>query len=212
MLLPERAQPRDAALVGARPYVALPSPRAEAPEDFLDTFRRLWRRRGIVVLCMIMSAAVSFAAVKLMPVRYLAEARVLVGVPTPRALSVESIISDVSPDAERVQNESFILQSRELAKTVSDRLHLTGDPEFNPELRPKSAWSEPLSRVFDVERYLPASWRSNAVADHFPTPEDRTANQVIDNLLRNVSATTLGRSHVLSVQAEAHEPGKAAAI
>jgi len=212
MLLPERTQPRDAAVVRARPYVALPSPRVEASEDFLETFRRLWRRRGTILLCMIASAAVSFVAVKLMPVNYLAEARVLVGVPTPRALSVESIINDVNPDAERVQNEGFILQSRELAKTVSDRLHLTGDSEFNAELRPKSAWGESLRRIFDVERYLPASWRSNGGNDHFATPEDRIVNRVIDILLKNVSATTLGRSHVLSVQAEAHEPGKAAAI
>lgn len=210
MFLPERAQARDATVVRARPFVAVPAPRAEPQSDFLETFNKIWRHRGLVLLCMAIFGVISYVTVKLLPVRYMAEARVLVGVPSPKALSVESIINDVSPDAEHVQNQGFIIQSRALAKTVTARLHLNDDPEFNAEIRPKSAWREWLGHTFDLASYLPASWRSSN--SDVPAPKDRTENRIIDNLLTQVTATTLGRSHVLSVQAEAHEPDKAAAI
>ena len=57
---------------------------------------------------------------------------------TPRLPNVESILADVSPDAERVQNEGFILQSRGIAKEVIDKLKLRQNPEFNPELHKPS--------------------------------------------------------------------------
>ena len=85
-----------------------------------------------------------------MPSFYVAEARVLVGVQSPRLPNVESIIADVSPDAERVQNEGFILQSRSIAKQVIDQLKLRDDPEFNPELRKPSFWSR-----LNLRQYLP---------------------------------------------------------
>ena len=44
-------------------------------------------------------------------------------------------LADVSPDAERVQNEGFVLQSRAIALQVIDQLKLRDNPEFNPALR-----------------------------------------------------------------------------
>ena len=76
----------------------------------------------------------------------------LVGVQSPRLPNVESIMADVSPDAERVQNEGFILQSRNIAKQVIDQLKLKQNPEFNPELAPRSFWSR-----LNLQQYLP-SW------------------------------------------------------
>jgi len=64
----------------------------------------------------------------LMPSYYVSEARVLVGVQSPRLPNVESIVADVSPDAERVQNEGLILQSRNIAKQVIDQLKLRQNP------------------------------------------------------------------------------------
>ena len=68
----------------------------------------------------------------------------------PRLPNVESLIADVSPDAERVQNEGFILQSRNIAKQVIDQLRLRDDPEFNPSLRKPSFWSR-----LNPRQYLP---------------------------------------------------------
>ena len=149
--------------------------------------------------------------------------RVLVGVQSARLPNVELLIADVSPDAERVQNEGFILQSRNIAKQVIDQLRLRDDPEFNPSLRKPSFWSrlnprQYLPPVVDawIAQLTPAKPKA-ADADKFTgfvygpggaTNEDR----MIDALLSRVDVSTLGRSHVLSVKAESQNPATAAAI
>ena len=107
----------------------------------------------------------------LMPSYYVSEARVLVGVQSPRLPNVKSIVADVSPDAERVQNEGFILQSRNIAKQVIDQLKLKQNPEFNPELAPPSFWAR-----LNLQQYLPimgASMVQSARRDQEPWSRTR---------------------------------------
>jgi uncharacterized protein involved in exopolysaccharide biosynthesis len=129
---------------------------------------------------------------------------------------VESIIADISPDAERVQNEGFVLQSRSIAKLVIDQLRLRNDPEFNPELRKPSFWAR-----LDLHQYVPPTveaWIAQLMPAKPPVRADadrEAANRddrMIDLLLTRVDVSTLGRSHVLSVKAESQNPATAAAI
>ena len=63
------------------------------------------------------------------------------------------MIADISPDAERVQNESYVLQSRQIAAQVIDELHLDRSAEFNPELAAPTFWQKySLARL---EREMP---------------------------------------------------------
>jgi capsular exopolysaccharide synthesis family protein len=190
-------------------------------EGFLETLRKLWRRRGLIVLCTVLLGGAAVITAWLLPSYYVSEARVLVGVPNPRLPNVESIIADVSPDAERVQNEGFILQSRSIAKQVIDQLKLRDDPEFNPALGKPSFWAR-----LNPARLLPAfieSWISRVTAskpgndDQFGGFSARGGNaslddRMIDILLSRVDVSTLGRSHVLSVKAESQNPFTAASI
>src|ERR1043165_2192897 len=89
--------------------------------------RTSWRPTpGRVLRCRLGRAPIP--AAWRMPSYYISEARVLVGVQSPRLPNVESIVADVSPDAERVHNEGFVLQSRNIAKQVIDQLKLRQDP------------------------------------------------------------------------------------
>ena len=153
-----------------------------------------------------------------MPSYYVSEARVQVGVQAPRVFtSAEAVITDINPDAERVQNEGFILQSRTLAKIVIDKLRLADNPEFNPELRKPSFWS----RVFRVDQFIPSSaidWFNRLTsrpAKVQPNPVQEATlrdNRMIDILLSQVDVSLLGRSHVLSVKAESRNGTTAASI
>src|SRR5262249_2301373 len=190
-------------------------------EGFLETLRKLWRRRGVIFLCTVLLGGAAGLAAWLMPSYYVSEARVLVGVPNLRLPNVESIIADVSPDAERVQNEGFILQSRNIAKQVIDQLKLRDDPEFNPELRKPSFWAR-----LDLGRFVPAAidaWISRVTSSKTPNNEQfggfstRAAgasldDRLIDTLLSRVDVSTLGRSHVLSVKAESQNAVTTASI
>jgi capsular exopolysaccharide synthesis family protein len=208
-----RAVPPPSAYVSAEPLMRFASGAEE--ENFLETLRKLWRRRGLILLCTAVLGGTAITVAWLLPSYYVSEARVLVGVPNPRLPNVDTIIADVSPDAERVQNEGFILQSRGIAKQVIDKLDLSRDPEFNPALRKPSLWS-----TLELRRLVPASveawW-----AQLFPAKSGRPAVQtgdsslddsLIDVLLARVDVSTLGRSHVLSVKAESQNPHTASAI
>jgi polysaccharide biosynthesis transport protein len=200
--------------VSAEPVVRM-TPAAEE-EGFLETLRKLWRRRGLIALCTLLLGGAGIFAAWALPSYYVSEARVLVGVQNPRLPNVESIIADVSPDAERVQNEGFVLQSRSLAKLVIDQLRLRNDPEFNPELRKPSFWAR-----LDLHQYVPPvveAWIAQLMPAKPPVRADadrEAANRddrMIDLLLARVDVSTLGRSHVLSVKAESQNPTTAAAI
>ncbi len=224
--LPRRRTALRAVPPAERYYPAGPALRA-APstedEGFVATMRKLWRRRGFILVCTVVLGGAAMLAAWSMPSFYVSEARVLVGIQAPRLLNnVEAVLADVSPDAERVQNEGFVLQSRNIARQVIDQLKLKDDPEFNPELRKPSMWAR-WARLPDFRAYLPAAvatWFDRASPDKGAEPpppdaaqiEARRNDRMIGILLSRVDVSTLGRSHVLSVKAEAQNPATAAAI
>jgi capsular exopolysaccharide synthesis family protein len=216
-----RAVPPTPHYLTAEPVARL-APAAEE-QGFLETIRKLWRHRGLIALCTVVLGGAAIAVAWSMPSIYVSEARVLVGVQAPRLPNVESLVADVSPDAERVQNEGFILQSRNIAKQVIDQLKLRDDPEFNPILRKPSFWSR-----LNLRQYLPPTidgWIAQltsakpkaADGDKFTgfstgAGAATSDDQLIDTLLSRVDVSTLGRSYVLSIKAESLNPATAAAI
>lgn len=198
--------------LAAEPVARLAAPAEE--QSFLETLRKLWRHRLLIAACTVVLGGTAIFAAWLMPSYYVSEARVLVGVQSPRLPNVESIIADVSPDAERVQNEGFILQSRNIAKQVIDQLKLRQDPEFNPELARPSLWARvnplgylPPQLVAWIDRQASSAKKVEPIKDP-SNADDRT----IDSLLAHIDVSTLGRSHVLSVKAESRNPQTASAI
>jgi capsular exopolysaccharide synthesis family protein len=199
---------------------AMPAPRpapVAAEEGLAETLRKLWRHRWLIAgTTLALGGTAAFVAWSL-PSYYVGEARLLVGVETPRIFNAEAIITDVSPDAERVANEGFILQSRSLAKSVIDKLKLADDPKFNPELAQPSL----LSRLTTLSTYLPSSataWldrHRHASGSASSRPDDTLTardNRLIDVFLSHIDVSMLGRSHVLSVKADARDPDTAAAM
>jgi len=222
--LPQR-RPSLRSVPSTERYVATPAapapvlrPSAQVPEEgLLETLRKLWRRRWLIAGWTVGMGIIAAAVAWSLPSYYMSEARVLVGVQSPRVFNAEAVITDSNPDAERVQNEGFILQSRTLAKMVIDKLRLADNPEVNPELRQPSFWS----RIFRFDQLVPASvtdWfsrlasRPSTVQPNPVQAATQRDNRMIDILLSQVDVSLLGRSHVLSVKAESRNPATAAAI
>ena len=189
---------------------------SRSAQDLHSSLRCLWTRRSALFLATVAGGALAFAAVSSLPPLYTGEARVLVGLQGPRVLNIEAVIADISPDAERVQNESYVLQSRQIAAQVIDELHLDRSAEFNPELAPPTFWQKySLARLeWEMPDWL-GDWLrrlSPATEPVAPPTEAKRRDRLIDRVLASVDVATLGRSHVLSIKAEAQEPGLAAAI
>lgn len=194
--------------------MAMRPPAGADAEGLGDTLRRLWRHRVLILCSTALAGGVAAFVAWSMPSYYVSEARVLVGIQAPRVLNVESIVTDISPDAERVQNEGLILQSRGLARQVIAQLRLQTDPEFNAALRKPSVWS----RIDDTRRGLTNDvihWLGFGAAiqpDAISALPDAKAeeNRMIDSVLSRIDVSTLGRSHVLSLKAESQRPQTAA--
>lgn len=217
MALPDRYHPQQ-----FQPPVAYTPPPVYVPQqgkeaDFIDTLRKLWRHRGTIFLSTFIFTAAAVLVARQIPAHYIAEAKILVGVPAARALNIEAIIADISPDAERIQNEAYVIQSRDTARLVIEKLKLKENPEFNPALRPEPG----LLSYLDPTRYLPDSIKAYMPGQKAPadqpelSPEakaEQEMNGIIDTLLAKIEVTTLGRSHVLNVEARSIAPDTAAAI
>jgi capsular exopolysaccharide synthesis family protein len=194
------------------PEVAQYLPPANQEHGFIEIMGKLWRHRWLVAGCTIVLGGLAVAVAFALPSYFVAESRVQVGVQAPRYLNVDAVIADVSPDQERVHNEALIVQSRDVAKQVVDRLKLLDNPEFNPALQTPSRWSRLVASVG------PANWPDwlrpdRAGARRAPAPEQASAeDRVIDSFLRRVEVLTLGRSHVLSIKAASRDAAMAAAI
>lgn len=224
MQLPDRARPRQPVLHEQVAALAPPVlPAAEGREDFFEVLRKLWRHRYLVLGCAAVIAGLGALIVLRMPSYYVAEARVLVGVPEARIYNIEpyQVSDNVGVDADRVQNEQFIMQSRSLAQQVIDQLKLGDDPEFNPWLPRPHSWKDYLyvEDYLNPLKYLPASWTSWVSPSSGLTAEDaakreaaRRQDRIVDVFLNHVDVSTLGRSHVISVQFDSVDPYKAAKI
>ncbi|MGD9881343.1 MAG: GumC family protein [Reyranella sp.] len=187
--------------------------------NFLETIRKLWRHRILIVSTTLLLGGAAIFAAWSMPSYYVSEARVQVGVQSPRLPNIESLIADASPDAEKVQSEGFILQSRNIARQVIDQLKLRDNPEFNPDLRKPSL----MTRALDFRSYMPpelTAWldRVRLTKDDPAPPPDPAKvaawreDRMVDAVLSRLDVSILGRSHVLSVKAEAQNPLTASAI
>jgi capsular exopolysaccharide synthesis family protein len=117
-----------------------------------------------------------------------------------------------------VQNEAFIMQSRELARDVIDELNLRADPEFNPWAPQPHRWRNYLfvEEYLNPLRYIPKSWLRGDRDVDSEAARQRVARQreerVVDILLSHIDVATLGRSQVLSVKASSETPETAAQI
>ncbi|WP_044561127.1 polysaccharide biosynthesis tyrosine autokinase [Azospirillum sp. B4] len=222
MTLPE--QPRalgGGPILPRRLTAAPPAPRPvympppQQQRDVLDTYRKIWAHRRLVLACTVGAALLAGIVGYSMPSRYTSEARVLVGVPQPALDGIGPTIASMSFNAERVQSEGLVAQSRELAKKVIDRLHLNDDPEFNPDAKT----APPQAPLW--ARMLPAGvadWltKPKAAEPLSPTEQARQTamieNRTVDILLSKLDIATVGRSDVLKIQATTRDPETASLV
>jgi capsular exopolysaccharide synthesis family protein len=186
---------------------------AGGERNLSGALRQLWRRRWLIGLGTLAGAALAAAVARSMPPVYVAEARLLVGIQGPRVLDIEAIVADISPDAERVQSEAFIMQSRDIARQVIEQLRLAQDPHFNAELQPDiGGWIRSVAARLPTGALEALRALGLDVDPPAPLAAEQRDNAMIARLLSRLDVSTLGRSHVLSIKAEAASGGSAAAI
>jgi succinoglycan biosynthesis transport protein ExoP len=182
--------------------------------DFLDSLRKIWRHRYLLVCCTILLGAASIVTALSLPPRYIAEVRIQVGVPDIPILASDPRAEPGGSNNEKVENERIGILARGLIKQVVDRLQLQTNPEFNPALAKNGSFFRhidlPPQLSPAADRILP--WLRPGDPVPLGAQPNPTDDQLIDAVLAHLDASTLGRSQVLSVQASSRDPVVAAAI
>lgn len=188
--------------------------------DFADTLRKLLRRKWLIAGCLFGAVVLTIVVAALLPQRYTATTQLLVGVPSTKLGQIQSVVPDPTVDIAAIQSESYILQSRDLAGRVVDRLGLDKIAEFNPALRPETLWDRLDPRrlfreavqMFAVHepRRSGASTKSAAADDGQTTNPERES--VIDTLRERLDVFPLDRSHVIGLAIESQDATLAARI
>ena len=208
-------------------YVAA-APAGPPHQDLLDTFRRIWRHRVMVLAVTAAFGVVALVVLSRLPSLYVGESQVEVGVPAVQIFSTDLRFGGGDADTEKVENERIAMESRGLARQVIEQLHLDKNPEFAvPPSKPSllsrllhfgglfgAAHTEPALPATDPAsaqpslNAAPVSGPGGDVADlaaaTLPVipPDDPQMDRVVDKLLSRVDVSVVGRSHVLDVQAE----------
>ena len=181
--------------VHARPPLSLPD---------------IWRVARMRVRVILGAAATVFvlialAVLSLTPL-YKGSATVMIDTRENKVVDVEAVLSGLPTDQTSIFNQVQILQSRELAARVIDKLRLDRDPEFNPSLaRP---WWQFLSA------YNPILWLPHNPAPP-DTPEQRRRklkDAEIDRFESRLGVSQIQLSTALQIDFESKIPANAARI
>ena len=115
--------------------------------DLKGLAEALWARRVWIIAPALVALAGSFVAVTLTTPTYRSETRLLVEngeSPYTRPESDRSAGDRAAVDQEAVLSQVQLVLSRDVAKTVAEKLELSGKPEFDPALR----GFNPVKQVF----------------------------------------------------------------
>ncbi len=193
-------------------------PRASASAEGVDVLLRFWRRRKLILLTIAGAMALGLMVAVLMTPRFSSEAQIMVGTDPVRVTKMENVVQQTVADMETVQTAGYVIQSREIAARVANRLALDQDPEFNPFLRDAPIWRRAIQWVtggiMSGFRWLAGqkgapSARAGASDDELDKIEQEVVTSV---LLSHIDVTPLNRSHVLSITADSEDPATAARI
>ncbi len=174
----------------------------------------LSRRRMLIVLVTAgLTSMAVYAAHRITP-RYTAQADIMISPRQQQVVDLKAVLAGLGGDSEVVESEIQILRSRELARTVVQKLDLDKLPEFNPSLAAPGL-SAKLSRFASAQTAvlldkLPPTIRSH-IEPSEPTPaaEPVVADPLsltIDAYLRKLGVASKGRSRVISVSFDSPDP------
>ncbi|HEY9549017.1 MAG TPA: exopolysaccharide transport family protein, partial [Kiloniellaceae bacterium] len=102
----------------------------------LQVLGTVWRRKWIIVPCLVVALSAAIIANGVITPEYTATATIIVEPREQKIVEFDQVLSNLPVSLETMQSEAQILQSPAVAKRVVDTLGLSALAEFNPALAP----------------------------------------------------------------------------
>ncbi len=171
-----------------------------APEGngLSDILGSIVRRKWVLIQTIAAVMVLGVIGILFITPRYSAEGMVLIESQESNIASLESVVAGLPGDAASVQSEAYILNSRNLARRVIERLGLLDDPEFNGYLEEGDSLEDFLSRSGSEEERLQR--------------EKYAYQSATDSLLSNLNVAPRENSRVIAVSFVSYDPAKAQVV
>lgn len=191
--------------------------------SLLQVLGVMWRRKAILLACLVLALSASIIANGVISPRYTASASIIVEPRQQKIIEIESVISNLPVSLETMQSEVQVIKSPAVAKRVVDRLDLASLPEFNPSLTPhdSSLLDETKAAVKDVFKPVIAWLRGNAAASpeaakaqssatwELPAEEarqNRDETRILGRFMSNLDVAIQGASRVITLSYTSSDP------
>ena len=186
----------------AQPVYAPPPP---SGFELADLIRLIEARRRLILRVLLGTVLCALAAAMILPTVYSSSSEVMLDPRRNNITELTAVLSQLPADPASVQNQLQILQSRDLASTVIERLHLDQDPEFNPALANPSL----VQLLGEMGSLInPKNWFENDT----PASTHISRDRIIDNFQKHIGANAEGLSTTLTITATSRDASKAALI
>ncbi|MGF1594891.1 MAG: GumC family protein [Kiloniellaceae bacterium] len=191
--------------------------------SILQVLGVVWRRKAIIVACLVVALSAAIVVNGVITPRYTATASIIVEPRQAKLLDFEAVMSNLPVSLETMQSEVQVIHSAPVARRVVDSLGLASLAEFNPALEPseenladdvKSAVKGLFAPVIAWLRDEPRGRRGVELAESpgvwdLPPDELRRGSgetRVIGRFLSNLDVAIQGSSRVIAVSYTTTDP------
>jgi exopolysaccharide transport family protein len=193
------------------------TPGRHKPERHIDlaqTLRTLWRRRILIIACIVLVTGAAWAYSTRLPRVYTATTTVMLNTRQPRVIDFKEVLGQSAPVFITVTSEVEVIRSRTVAERVVDDLKLLEDPDMNPALRPPQQGSD----LFRSISALFGELKSAISGQPEEKPVDEAERQrnirsaVVGSVLGGMDVSVVPQSLVIRISYKSTDPVKAARI
>ena len=192
-------------------------------QTILQSLDVVWRRKRVVVTCVVVFVGLVWIALSQVAPRYTAEALVLIKPSDDKVVDIESVVSGLTNDPTEILNQVQVLRSRRLAERAIDETNLAQLPEFNPSLKTQqtatSTWAQLVSQTTNLFDGLTGKTNGAATVNG-PTAVNRAVaidvdqlrTKVVNSFHKALRVAPVGESSVISIKFTSVDPNLAALV
>ena len=175
-------------------------------QDLLDS---LLRRKGFIILAIIVGGLIAYHVAKNLPPWYTASGLLVVDTYKATIPELDTFTSERTVEPWGGRSEARVLTSQQMIDLLVQELSLVDDPEFNETLRP------PLLRTWAETTLLPQpikSWLADISEPEEPRSGPAMEREIGEKLAKALNAFSEERSYAIELQFSGRDPEKSALI
>ena len=136
-----------------REYSAEPLAGPEREPEIRELLRRLWGYKWLLAAIFMLVVGTAWVMVEQMVPRYTAKAVLLIKPPEMNVIELKDVVEGLDTSPQTIRTEVLVLQSKELATKVAEKLRLYDSPRFRSPRERKSFFAH-----LNPSKYLPKDW------------------------------------------------------